>query len=302
MRPTAAIALVGSVEVVRGASPIHEINALEALIADADADMDALLWRQAECVVALLEGGMSQRALAREWLNVKTGRPYVVRHVQVVRQVFLDYLNSHSRSRPRFRTAYNAVTNAVRRDPERPVPQVHWSQLSREQQREVRRIAAELEQFPYVPHVFLEVFRCGSSPEVVPGAAGAPVYWDIVGGNPETAQPVFRYTRGEVLAKLREFIDGGPRSVISDLTVDVAQRRLKGDPTLAPPSLPSEAGESSSVWLSADTISHCVFLSQVFKTSTREATVAAAMAFVSAHFRLMFDEVDDDRYGAEPEF
>jgi hypothetical protein len=75
------------------------------------------------------------------------------------------------------------------------------------------------------------------------GAGGAPVYWDIVGGNPETASATFRYTRSDVARKLRAFVEDGKRSVVSDLAVDVARRRLEGDRSLSDPSLPPDAGD-----------------------------------------------------------
>ena len=91
---------------------IREINALETRIVTAEDDADAMLWEQAAQVVAQLDAGLTQRALAAQWINVRRKPPgaYPLRHVQVVRQVWLDYFNSQDR--PRFRDAYNAITNA----------------------------------------------------------------------------------------------------------------------------------------------------------------------------------------------
>lgn len=123
-------------------------------------------------------------------------------------------------------------------------PAVEWDALDRDTRREVRRIQAELENFPFVKKSFTETLHRGGDLEVVAGAGGAPVYWDIVGGTPERARPVFRYTRSQVLDKLRAFSEDGTRSVISDLAVDVAQRRLLGDQSLQQAWLPPQAGDA----------------------------------------------------------
>lgn len=96
------------------APAIREINALEQRIADNEDAADAQLWDQARIVVAQLDAGMSQRELARQWMNVRTGEAYSERHVRIVRQVCSAYLNTHPR--PRFRDVYNAITNNNARD------------------------------------------------------------------------------------------------------------------------------------------------------------------------------------------
>jgi phage N-6-adenine-methyltransferase len=99
---------------------VVEINDLEVLIDATDGDADTLLWQQAERVYRLLDARvLSQRKLARRWINIKTGKPYVLRHVQVVQEAFADYLNSQwpdslevlDGERPRFRDVYNAIAN-----------------------------------------------------------------------------------------------------------------------------------------------------------------------------------------------
>lgn len=87
---------------------LAEIIDLERRIARADTDADSLLWQQAEHVAALRRRGMSQRNLARQWPNGRTGKPYTLRHVQVVLKVF-DYCTSQPR--PRFRDLYNEIAN-----------------------------------------------------------------------------------------------------------------------------------------------------------------------------------------------
>jgi len=89
---------------------IREINALEIRIVQAEDDADGMLWEQARQVVEQLDAGLSQRQLAAQWINARTGEAYSRRHVQIVQQLVSGYLNSHPRSR--FRDAYNAITNA----------------------------------------------------------------------------------------------------------------------------------------------------------------------------------------------
>lgn len=99
---------------------VAKINDLETEIAATDGDADNLLWPQAECVYWLLKSNaISQRKLARQWVNPKTNKPYALRHVQVVREVFADFLTSRwprsvkvvDGERPRFRDVYNAIAN-----------------------------------------------------------------------------------------------------------------------------------------------------------------------------------------------
>jgi hypothetical protein len=100
---------------------MREINALEGRIVQAEDDADGMLWEQAAKVVAQLKAGLSQRKLAEQWINQRTGEEYSLRHVQVVRQVVADYLNSQPR--PLFREVYNKITNA----PPKTKTDVHFS-------------------------------------------------------------------------------------------------------------------------------------------------------------------------------
>ena len=121
-------------------------------------------------------------------------------------------------------------------------PQVTREALEQSETRELRRIAAELEAFPFAGKTYREAGpRRGGDLAVQGRTPGAAVYWDIVGGTPE--RPVFRYSRGQVAEKLEAFLRDGTRSVVSDLAVDVAKRRLHGDPTVRTPDLPPEAGD-----------------------------------------------------------
>jgi hypothetical protein len=89
---------------------IREINALEDRIVRTEDDADAMLWEQTRQVVAQLNAGLSQRQLAKQWINARTGKPYDERHVRFVRQVFEQ--GAELTPRPRFRDAYNEIANA----------------------------------------------------------------------------------------------------------------------------------------------------------------------------------------------
>jgi phage N-6-adenine-methyltransferase len=95
---------------VRSVADAREINALEHRIIHAEDDADALLWEQALQVVAQLEAGLSQRALAADWINGRTGAPYSQMHVSYVRAVIEKH--AFQSPRPRFREAYNAIAHA----------------------------------------------------------------------------------------------------------------------------------------------------------------------------------------------
>ena len=88
---------------------VREINALEQRIVQSEDDADAMLWEQARQVVAQLDAGLSQRALASQWINVRTGEPYSAMHVNYTRQAFVKF--TLQVPRPRFRDVYNALAN-----------------------------------------------------------------------------------------------------------------------------------------------------------------------------------------------
>jgi ParB family chromosome partitioning protein len=92
-------------------SSVREINALEQRIVHYDDEADALLWEQAGQVVAQLEAGLSQRELAAQWINARTGEPYSHVHVHRTKLTVERYLKVTSR--PLFRDAYNAITNGA---------------------------------------------------------------------------------------------------------------------------------------------------------------------------------------------
>jgi ParB family chromosome partitioning protein len=101
----APVAIVESVDV----SAVREINALEERIFRHEEHADADLWEQARLVVALLDTGLSQRELARQWINPRTGEPYSQMHVSYVKQVVEKC--TFQTPRPRFREIYAALSN-----------------------------------------------------------------------------------------------------------------------------------------------------------------------------------------------
>jgi DNA N-6-adenine-methyltransferase Dam len=86
---------------------------------ESEDDTDAKLWKQAKKVVEQLDAGMSQRELASQWRNARTGEPYSQHHVSYVRQVVEKFTSQ--KPRPRFRDAYNEIANT--RKPAEPKPE-----------------------------------------------------------------------------------------------------------------------------------------------------------------------------------
>ena len=119
-----------------------------------------------------------------------------------------------------------------------------WGDVTDAERSELRRIVLELETFPFVAKTFTPAGPGrGADASVTGGVAGAPVYWDIVGGNPETGRPVFSATRRAVRDAIKRLLQTGRRSVLSDLAADVARRRIAGDRSVRRPSLPPAAGD-----------------------------------------------------------
>jgi len=102
---------VGDIAIVQSVheADVREINALEQRIVKSEDDADAKLWEQARQVVNLLEAGMTQRALAKQWVNARTGEAYSQAHVKWTLAAFEQFT---TQPRPRFRDAYNEVANA----------------------------------------------------------------------------------------------------------------------------------------------------------------------------------------------
>ncbi len=92
-----------------------EINVLEGRIVKRGAEVDDLRWQQAERVVRMLDAGMSQRAVAAKWINLKTDKPYSHAHVGFVVAAFRGKSTSHGMTRPSFEAAYRQAQ--VRTEP-----------------------------------------------------------------------------------------------------------------------------------------------------------------------------------------
>jgi hypothetical protein len=161
-------------------------------------------------------------------------------------------------------------------------------------------------ELPYVPRTFVEAGRGrGGDVEIIPGSPGARVYWDLVGCYKDGTRrmryaPTFSDTRHDCADHLRAFIEQGNRSVLSDLGVDVARRRLAGHRSVSRASLPPEFGDDPMVWLSVSALADCRVLNKKFGTSTNTETVEAALRFVREWDD--FDRhvvVDDERDGVE---
>lgn len=104
---------------------------------------------------------------------------------------------------------------------------------------ELRRIRAEMDALPFVKRTFNEGgARSGGDMEVVGGAAGAPVYDDILANSPGTSM----MSRKEVITSIDQALIGGRFTNGAKGALEVARKRLAGDTTLSEPSLPPEAG------------------------------------------------------------
>lgn len=112
---------------------------------------------------------------------------------------------------------------------------------------ELRRIHAELESLPYVSRTFTETPRGAASPgnaghyDIAAGSGGAPVYHDIVSEMPGSASPTREVLRDQIGTALET---GNYRSDGAKAALEIASKRLAGDKSLSPPSLPASAGEA----------------------------------------------------------
>lgn len=116
--------------------------------------------------------------------------------------------------------------------------------LSDLERRELRRMLAEMENFQFTPKTFNRVERgAGGAFEVVGGAAGAPVYDDIVGFYQSPP------SRAQVTEAIRKALRG-EHTAVGQRAIEVMRMRVAGDPTVSPAWLPDEAGdETLAEWL-----------------------------------------------------
>lgn len=95
--------------------------------------------------------------------------------------------------------------------------------------RELGRMATELEEGPFTPRTFIEAGPGrGGDLDVIPGAAGAPVFHDILQAAPGTAG----YSRAQVARALRTYLKTGKVTNPVRGALKVAAARLAGEPAL----------------------------------------------------------------------
>jgi len=103
---------------------------------------DSKLWEQAERVVKLLDGGMTQQQVADKWENVREGGYYSRQHVALVFAVFSRYRDS--KERPRFRAAYEEAENRKSAHVSRATGQNEWYTPAAEIKIRAERRAGEM--------------------------------------------------------------------------------------------------------------------------------------------------------------
>lgn len=111
---------------------------------------------------------------------------------------------------------------------------------------ELHRILAELTSVPFSKRNFNEGGRgTGGTLEVSGGAAGAPVYTDILSASRPDGTPFVGsdMTRGEVVKAIRKMLETGDVTNAAQAAMDVARARLAGSSSVTRPILPLSAGE-----------------------------------------------------------
>lgn len=108
---------------------------------------------------------------------------------------------------------------------------------------EMRRMLAEMDNLPFVQRTWNEApmkdgNAAGGDYDIVAGAAGAPVYDDILQHAPGTSA----MSRGEVAASIRDALENGRFTNGARGALEVARKRIAGDTSISRPSLPPEAG------------------------------------------------------------
>lgn len=146
---------------------------------------------------------------------------------------------------------------------------------------ELKSIREEMRALPYVKRTWNEAPRKsgnagGGDYDITPGAAGAPVYDDIV----QAAGSGM--TRAEVVKSLDVAIEGGAYNKVARAALEVAQKRIAGDKTVTPRSLPPDAGayaprESAQMQMAVDLTEAKRTLQPVYDRLKREADLAPLM-------------------------
>ena len=122
---------------------------------------------------------------------------------------------------PEFRKGAKRL-GRIRETMPQQIPSDHMTQVER---LELAKMLVAMESSEFTPKRFIERTRQGGTLDVEGGAAGHPVYWDIVGiasGDIEhNPKPIHSgYTRGDVENQLRKFFATGERNLISDLAIE----------------------------------------------------------------------------------
>jgi 2'-5' RNA ligase len=134
---------------------------------------------------------------------------------------------------------WKAVDEAIApTPPQQAAPVGKFADLSKHEQRELRRIHQELESYGYEGRTRTVVSGGAKGKEEIwtAGHGGAPVFGDIQDGRSGK--------RADVQRALANYIKGGKPSKVAERAVEIARRRMAGDVHLSPAILPIEAGES----------------------------------------------------------
>jgi len=113
---------------------------------------------------------------------------------------------------------------------------------------ELRRMAAEMDNWRFTKRTWNDLSdlpgkqgnAAGGDAEIVAGAAGAPVYDDIL---KSLRSSDYVPTRAHVQRLIEDALETGRFTEVSKAAFDVAQRRLANDPGVSRPFLPPSAGE-----------------------------------------------------------
>lgn len=173
-----------------------------------------------------------------------------------------------------------------------PAPVSTARDLTIHERRELRRILVELQSMPFTKRGFVDAgLRRGGDLEVVPGAAGAPVYDDILQMAPGTSM----YSRGSIARMIDRFLQGTgkPTNPVRG-AIAVARARMTGTTydqghALSKPSLPVDAGDEPGqiyVQRTKDLASEAAVVHEAVA-----ARVEAAPAAMIAAYRAKFPDV-----------
>ena len=107
-----------------------------------------------------------------------------------------------------------------------PPDKVKWDELTGAEAIELRRILTEMESVPFTEKTITYPYGVEGEAVVTPRSGGAPVYWDIIRGSAKGGADFGHYSRGQIIDAIQRLIQGGGRTVPSDLAVETARARL----------------------------------------------------------------------------